>query len=590
MPDQIVPITDIVSTGVILDTPSIALPPNAFSDVQNVRFRDGAIRKLPGEGLTSISLTNIVYVAYWPAPQEGRYVVITDNGTECTVHLYDPEFNDVSFANNTIDTTGGNWQHTLFNGGFHIVLNNGLVAPNYLQENIASVQPIPGWDSYLSQEEVTTIEWSGDTFGRILIGRTEIAANERFVLTVTPRNPSNPIVVTSADGPFDVGTQPGVGTFAAVIGLGGNIIDLDLNPANAAVGDTLSIAIQTIPDIIVTAGVVRAYGNLLVAGDLMEYDRDDGTTVRRALPGTIRTSDVAAPGTIPGNWNPFRIGVNTADEFTLAATGRVRDMAELQGVLYVYTDSSIHSVQQTGSPTIPFQIAPVTTSYGANNTGSVLDVDGKHIVVGSDDVYVFAGHPGSISSIADARVRFNPFFDTEVRIVRFQKYDELWFWKPNDTEMFIWNYRDNTWTRRVATAPRAGTIGHDGVYFANASSVFDVDTGFSATPSYIERTRLTMTPEFNVETVGSVALLTSGNGDFNIQVEGTNIPSIELDMFDAEDHVFNIDGDDADYKTDIRVNGRFLNYRITHAPVEGVTDEGFELSGMQFEISKGGTR
>ena len=591
MPTQVLPITDIASTGILQDLPSVSLPPNAFTDALNVRFRDGAARKMQGEMNRITGLTNpIVYIAYWPAPAAGRYVVITDDGSECTVHLYDDSFMSVALTTDTIDTTGGTWQHTLFNGGFHIILNNGLVTPHFLQEDISSVVALPGWDSYQSQEEVTSIEWAGETFGRILIGRTTVSANERFVMTVTPRNPSDPIVVSMATGPFGVSTQPGVGTFAAVTGLGGNVIDLDLNPANVEVGDTISIAIQTIPDIIVTAGVIRAYGNLLVAGNLMEMDRTDPSITRRTLPGTIRTSDVAAPGTIPGNWNPFRIGVNTADEFTLAATGRVRDMVELQGVLYVYTDTSIHSVQQTGSPQIPFQIAPVTTSYGANNTGSVIDVDGKHIVVGSDDVYVFAGHPGSISSIADQRVRFNDFFDTTVRIVRFQKYDEIWFYKPSDVEMFIWNYRDNTWTRRMQTAPVAGTVGHNGLYFASATSVFDVDTGFTSQSSYIERKRLAITPEFDTENLASIALLVTGTGVLNVNVRGTNIPNVDEEInptaeVNQKNVVFNIDGDDAEYKQDIRVNGRFLTYRIGNT-----SDDEFNIAGYQFDIGKGGTR
>ena len=38
-------IVDIASKGVVKDTPPIALAPNIFTDVRNVRFKDGAIRK-----------------------------------------------------------------------------------------------------------------------------------------------------------------------------------------------------------------------------------------------------------------------------------------------------------------------------------------------------------------------------------------------------------------------------------------------------------------------------------------------------------------------------------------------------------------
>ena len=62
-------------------------------------------------------------------------------------------------------------------------------------------------------------------------------------------------------------------------------------------------------------------GNILVAGNLVEInstfnpatDPAEDRIVRR-LSGVVRTSDVAAPGAVPNNWNPFRAGVSTADE------------------------------------------------------------------------------------------------------------------------------------------------------------------------------------------------------------------------------------------------------------------------------------
>ena len=165
----------------------------------------------------------------------------------------------------------------------------------------------------------------------------------------------------------------------------------------------------------VTAGVIRSYGNLLVAGNLRE-------STGRSITGSVRTSDVAAPGNMPQNWNPFRNGANTADELILASTGVIQDMVELQGVMYVYTDGSIHSVQQTGNAVLPFQVGVVTDNYGANGIDSVVEVDGKHIVVGSDDVYIFAGHPGSITSVAEGKVRDQFRTANRWRTARYNRY------------------------------------------------------------------------------------------------------------------------------------------------------------------------
>ena len=59
-------------------------------------------------------------------------------------------------------------------------------------------------------------------------------------------------------------------------------------------------------------GVIRSFGNFLVAGNLKETST---AGVIRSLPGVVRTSDVAVPGSVPQNWNPFAAGTNTADEF-----------------------------------------------------------------------------------------------------------------------------------------------------------------------------------------------------------------------------------------------------------------------------------
>ena len=49
MAEQVVPINALHKIGLVKDTPAIALPPNAFSDVLNVRFNNGCVEKLPGE-------------------------------------------------------------------------------------------------------------------------------------------------------------------------------------------------------------------------------------------------------------------------------------------------------------------------------------------------------------------------------------------------------------------------------------------------------------------------------------------------------------------------------------------------------------
>ena len=237
------------------------------------------------------------------------------------------------------------------------------------------------------------------------------------------------------------------------------------------VGRSYRITVSSRAAVSVTAGVVRSFGDFLVAGNLTEVDSEqpvfdsDGSVnmnrIIRNLPGVVRTSDVAEPGQIPVNWNPFAAGVSTADEFVISDTGIVQDMVELQGNLYLYSNTSIAVLRRTGNASVPITSASVTSAYGAQTTEAVVEFDGSHLVVGSQDIYLFGGHPGSIKSVADQRVRryffddLNPLHENNMFVLRYQQKDEIWICYPSTASIsgeidkaLIWNYRQNNWTIR----------------------------------------------------------------------------------------------------------------------------------------------
>ena len=578
MPNQILPISGLAEAGLIEDTPSVALPPNAFSDVLNVRFKNNTITKFEADETLLSGLTDVVYAAEWPSTLGKRYVVLTELGGNTTFTVYDDSWSVVANQGGTYNgVTGGEWQHTLFNGGYHIIFNNGNSTPVFLQDDVLGVNELPGWDSYLVEETKLEFEYNGEASYEEVIA-VPLADGDKIKVTRIPRNLANPIVAdqvtvnNTVDGVLPDGTMTNVGTISNVSATG-----FTFTPETSTGGDLYRVAIVSDPIVSVTCGVIRSYGNLLVAGNL----RESGG---RVLTGTVRTSDVAAPGQIPQSWNPFRNGANTADEFILASTGIIKDMAELQGVLYIYTDSSIHSVQRTGSAQIPFQVGIVTGNYGANNIGGVVEVDGKHIVYGSNDCFVFAGHPGSISSISSSRVR--DFFrnETDIKIVRYNKQDELWFFTASI--IYIFDYRNNTWTKRSAPAD-ATTIapGKATPLFAASTAVKGVDHPTDAiSTAYVERRRVSLNTEYETETLVSVAFLVDGSDTFTVNMVPTNAPGdITASLTDvANDKTFNVT---TDYKHDVRITGRFLNYRISHT-----ASTNFNLTGLQLEVGQGGRR
>lgn len=378
MATRVVPIESIDKFGFVADSPTIALPPGAFSDVLNVRFDNGAIRKVKGyvEIFEALNLTNIIKIAYWPNPNKPVWIVVNREGSPEKDHIYAVFLDsnnvitssDLSLNSTTGYDTSDNWQATLFNGGYTIIMNPGNGTPQHSTDtqgssNLPSFANLPNWDSY--------------------------TANSTTVSKVY-------------------------------------------------------------------CGIIIPLGNVLLAGDLQEFDSSNN--IVRDLRGVVRSSSVAAPGNIPQNWNPFATGAGTADEITIADTGRIKAMKPLQGKVMVYTSDSISqlTVSSTGLSEIK-----VTDQYGAINQFSVYEYDGRHIVLGSNDIYVFEGHPASIKSLADGRVRryyYNNVHGSSTnltRIVRNLSYDEIWicYRSNNNTSETLdvaltWNYRHNVWSKR----------------------------------------------------------------------------------------------------------------------------------------------
>jgi len=83
MAEETISVTDIASQGVIIDTPPVALAPNVFTNVRNVRFKDGAVRKITGELLLNNIVEDLIpaneafgqvrYFAVWENPNKAPH-------------------------------------------------------------------------------------------------------------------------------------------------------------------------------------------------------------------------------------------------------------------------------------------------------------------------------------------------------------------------------------------------------------------------------------------------------------------------------------------------------------------------------------
>ena len=577
----------------------------------------------------------------------------------------------------------GNWQSTEFAGGFCLIINNGLDKPHYIMDlhsnttigSVPKFAALPAWDSYNLQTKILEATVA-ESFGVAETGvdgdpdadkvtprnirlfdlgqKVDFNAVTLFVTKQTPNETTTECVPIAAatnagtnapsGGVIDKDFVPGdlpdpAATSANTNFQYGLYTNTETNTTNIIFNtnivskDVVRVYLVSRKPITNTCGVIRSFGNFLVAGNLKE-ETSDG--IVNEMPGVVRTSDVAVPGSVPQNWNPFAPGVNTADEFVLSDTSTVQDMLELQGNMYIYTNTSIHNLRLTNSLLTPVAFSPVTSQYGCQTTEGLAEFDGKHLVVGSNDIYIFSGNPGNITSIADARIRdhfykeLNNAAADKLFILRNQAQDEMWICYPKVgstkcNEALIYNYRLNNWTIRDLTGIVSGVIApiigagtsdterpwaddnvNNNKLFPvlaqvctsgtsnSASSILAADVGYKHRSlanaevnytSYLEREGLSMTPEFYTEQFHSIALLTQGTGTLNVKTISSNAPAVAIDF--ASPTVTGTFAIATAYKSDVRLNGRFLNYRIDDGTT---TSTSWNLTGLQIEVQEGGTR
>jgi hypothetical protein len=141
--------------GLNTDIPAMLIPMNTFSDVLNVRFNNEAIETITGETTSRVVSIAPNYGIHWQRPDQSYNIFMRDGqavrvdaGGNTSIML------DVSSSG----YTNSDWQGTLFNGGFAVIVNNGRTTPLYCLYNDitagSTFQPLPNWN-YISGLTVT---------------------------------------------------------------------------------------------------------------------------------------------------------------------------------------------------------------------------------------------------------------------------------------------------------------------------------------------------------------------------------------------------------------------------------------------------
>ena len=153
----ILPVRNVGANGIIKDIPSVLLPVEGWSDGRNVRFDNGSVSKMLGHSQEFAVTTEPDLVQYWPRPVTPYYITATGN----TVVRRDTSGNSASLVPaGTVFSATGRWRSSLFNGGYTVIMNNGVDKPQYITYGTdgavdeVSLQPLPSWPDDLSAQVV----------------------------------------------------------------------------------------------------------------------------------------------------------------------------------------------------------------------------------------------------------------------------------------------------------------------------------------------------------------------------------------------------------------------------------------------------
>lgn len=143
------------------------------------------------------------------------------------------------------------------------------------------------------------------------------------------------------------------------------------------------------------AKIIRAYGSAICAFNITK-----GAT---RYPTMVKTSDlVADPGTEPSTWDHTLTTNNATENLLTEMNGEIVEAQPLGNSMVLYSNSETWLMTADGSSNV-YNYRKLPFSNGAINTNCVAEVNNRHFVFGTTDIWVHDGL--SMESIADGRVR-----------------------------------------------------------------------------------------------------------------------------------------------------------------------------------------
>jgi len=606
----LVPIENLGQIGIIQDTPPFNLPPNAWSDGNNVRLLDNGVKKVAGYQEVMATCPFAPYYIHPYLTVAGTYYWIAYGATDIAV------WNGSTWTDVTRQATG-TLNATINSSVTTITLSDASAFP--ASGTIAMGTKAIDDGSSNGYEEVT---YSGKSTND-LTGCTR-AANSTTAAEHTTAYPVVP-VGTTATGDSDYGANTSNKRWTAT-NMNGLIVATDgydvpqMWPLSSGVPSLTIpfIRLQNFPDTY-KCKVIRSFRTFLIG---LNWERSNEE------PRLVKWSTEASFGSPPKTWDENDATLD-AGEYELSDTpGDIIDGLPLGDSFIIYKDDSIYIMNYVGTPYI-FSFKLMSPTIGLLSKEAVAEFEGGHFFMGNSDFYVCNGQ--TITPMLSNKLRRTVF--DELNGDNYQKCfvaadyvrNEMMACYPAGSSTvanraLIWNWKDNTFSFRDlpdtshissgiveitagatwnaatltwdADSDPWGSTNYDNVIknivFADVTNtkIYRDNKGNkkdTATMSaYIERTGYDLGDPQSVKFVSAVypQIEVSGDNTVNVYI-GKQMSTEEAITWEGP-ITFN---PNSQSKVSCRVSGKYFGVKV-----ESDTDVDWKLHGLSFEVQQRGLR
>jgi hypothetical protein len=198
---------------------------------------------------------------------------------------------------------------------------------------------------------------------------------------------------------------------------------------------------------------LRSFGDFMLALGLTE-----GST---SYPNRVRFSDITLANNVPGSWDATDTTKSAGFNDLVQLRTPIVDGATLGSNFLIYSSDQVWNMEFVGG-TFIFNFRKVFDDAGVINQNCILEVEGKHYVFDTDDIYVNDGI--TRQSICDNRVRDYIFNGIDMSlqeacfVMHVADLEEIYFCYHTGDDLAVYddvsgcnraavyNYRSDTWS------------------------------------------------------------------------------------------------------------------------------------------------